>query len=132
MKEVTFFYKKSPDRSDSLSVSINYNGDLVFNEGTYYPQLGESEEREVDYYITVAASDKAQLLVVLLQQCTQLSEDGVQIETVETTVDSNDSDERLLGVLQLLYNQGQFRSLDAAEQWLTMQKIPFKKSKWYW
>lgn len=126
MKEITFFYHKKSDRSDSFNVSINYNGDLVFNEGTYYPQLGESEEREVDYYLTVAASDKSQLLAVLLQQCTQLSEDEVQIDN------SNDRDEQLLGLMQLLYNQGQFRSLDAAEQWLTIQKIPFKKSQWYW
>ena len=60
------------------------------------------------------------------QPRTQLSEDEVQIDN------SNDRDEQLLGLMQLLYNQGQFRSLDAAEQWLTIQKIPFKKSQWYW
>lgn len=130
MKEVTLSYYETPERSESFSVAIGYEGVLVFNEGTYYPALCDCEERELDYYITVAASHKAQLLALLLQHCTTSGVDCTQFETTETTVDSDDIDERLLAVLQLLYNHGQLRYLDVVERWLTTQKIPFKKSDW--
>lgn len=130
MKQVTFRYKKTLNQSESFSVGISYDGDLVFNEGTYYPALDDCEERELDYYVTVAAIHKAQVLALLLQQCTASGVDCSQFETTQITVDSDESDERLLAVLQLLYNHAQLRYLGAVEQWLTTQKIPFEKSKW--
>lgn len=126
MKQVTLSYSKTRDRSNSFSVSIGYEGALVFNEGTYYPALDDLEEQELDYYITVAAIHKAQVFVLLLQHCTASGVDCEQFNTTQTT-----SDEQLLGVLQLLYNRGHFRSLDAVEQWLKMQKISFNKTNWF-
>jgi hypothetical protein len=58
VEPVTLFSKK--DETGALTtfdVGIGWYGDLVFNEGTYYPPIAGCESREVDEYLVVAAED---------------------------------------------------------------------------
>jgi hypothetical protein len=67
-KELNLYYRKSSDRSENFTISVESDGRLVFNQGVYYPRLTPGgESREYDEYLGVRTADKDQLLLQLLQ-----------------------------------------------------------------
>lgn len=117
-REIRFLYTKNTVKSHTLSASLNQAGDLVFNEGDYYPPLGEDAGREMDEYLTVAATDKERVLPLLLAHL------------MLSAPDEADEDEALLRALETAAERKLWQSLATIEAWLTTHQLPFTKSRW--
>jgi hypothetical protein len=122
-REVSFLTQRSPERTRTVTASV-YGGNLVFNDGTYYPPLAGSESREVDHYAAVAKEHKPLLLQALLQEHPE--------EPPEPAGGSPELsiDQQLLLALATYAQRGEFLSLVEIEDWLTAHQVPFEHSSW--
>jgi hypothetical protein len=94
----------------TFTVGIGYAGDLVFNEGTFYPPLDEfNESREVDEYLTVNRKHFDQLRTTL----------GLA---------SNTSLAELIRAIADAAKHRQVHNLGAAKKLLTRFKVPWETS----
>ncbi len=121
----SFRYDRLPDRSHNVTASINRAGEVVFNQGAYYPCMGSSESREVDEYATVAAEQRERLLQALLADL-----DG---DTLPAPLQSGAEltlDQRLFLALRAYARAGWFQSLEAITAWLKRNGIPYKRDEW--
>ncbi|GAB4194085.1 MAG: hypothetical protein OHK0022_09660 [Roseiflexaceae bacterium] len=124
-QDISFRYDRLSDRSHNVTAAINSAGEVVFNEGMYYPRMGSSESREVDEYATVATEHRERLLQALLTSISRsllppLLQSGADLAV----------DQRLFLALRAYAQARQFQSLDAITGWLKHHNIPYKYSKW--
>lgn len=122
-REVSFLTERSSDRTRTVTASIS-GGNLVFNDGTYYPRMGSSESREVDDYATVAEAHKPLLLQALLRE-----QPEAPPEPAGGSPDLS-IDQRLLLALAACARRDEFTSIAEIRAWLTAHQIPFKHSTW--
>lgn len=124
MKNVNLIYTTGKVKSHNLTVSINFNNELVFNEGDYYPPIKDGDSydggREYDEYLIVDPKHKAVVFQCLLADLPR----GSQVPQV------SDSDEQLLQTIQYIAPLKKWQSLAEIEKWLVDKQIPFKKDHW--
>ena len=118
MHEIVFVRTKKHGKLHTLDATLDLDGALVFDEVDSFPPLGGDQGREVDDYLTIAATHKPDLLHRLV-----LAFDGLSDTCAEIP------DERLLCALQGLADLGHWRTLDEVETWLLEYCIPFTKQR---
>ncbi|MFN8411190.1 MAG: hypothetical protein U0Z26_02260 [Anaerolineales bacterium] len=119
MTEILFLNEKQFDKTHTLTVGLNMDGHLVFDDGEYFPALDSHESYEVADYLTVHAGYKKRLLHLL----------GDVLDGVSETCGVND-DERLLSILERAAHREYWKSLGEIEEWLQDRGIPFTKQRW--
>ena len=112
MESVTLYkHKDETGALTTLTVGVGLSGDLVFNEGTFYPSLGSLKSREVDEYLIIRTGDFR--MVAHQLDC------------------STDPQALLSAVAERAMREG-IRTLDGAESLLTRLGIPSNRPEpWY-
>jgi hypothetical protein len=94
----------------TFTAHVGQSGDLVFNEGTYYPGVGDCESRDVDEWVIVPAEKLPDLARTL--EC-EADADTLVAAVVERC--------SLAGV----------KTLWDVEGWLSGLGVPFRRDAWY-
>jgi hypothetical protein len=122
-KDLVFRYREKTGSYYNLTVTLTEEGEIVFNEGYYYPAHGDDEGREYDYYLTIEAAHFEAFVSLLMRRC-QVKEEASQ--TSKKLM--------LLGLLDQLVVQGELgssdtirASLDTFKSWLDQAHIPYKQ-----
>ncbi|HEU4329157.1 MAG TPA: hypothetical protein VFS21_38820 [Roseiflexaceae bacterium] len=123
--DISFRYERLSDRSHNVTAAINRAGEVVFNEGAYYPRMGSSESREVDEYATVATEHREQLLQALLADLNADMLPAPLRSGAELTLD-----QRLFLALRACARASWFQSLEAITAWLKRHGVPYTYSEW--
>lgn len=119
MKPIVFLTEKFPHKFHTLTASLNMDGNLVFDDGEYYPAMDDDDGREVDDYLMVRAEHKSRVLDLL----------GKAFNGISDTC-GEAADERLFCTLEHMARSGHWKSLDEIERWLMDRGVPFTKQKW--
>jgi hypothetical protein len=77
-KDLVSRYREQTGSYYNLTVTLTEEGEIVFNEGYYYPARGDDEGREYDYYLTIEAAHFEAFVLLLMRRC-QVKEEAPQI-----------------------------------------------------